>query len=274
MNRQATFKLVFNSVGGLVGFALAGYVIYSLMHSDAEPPCSGRYPPAMQFALQNIDGAPLTPIELQAHAGLGEWGVLQNATVVPAGEGATGPALEVKLAGSSEGEPGDTRPRNGVSFRWNLSRMKSANAACLSYSVWLPKGFDFGKGGVLPGLFGGVPGKEGGFTSRLQWRSDVYGELAVAPAGSRYHPIVTHGLMLSPGRWMRIEQEMVLNTPGASDGMLRLWADGQLKADAKNLELCTDETARIMGVLADVGYLRERAKAGVLRLSPFEIAWR
>jgi len=56
---------------------------------------------------------------------------------------------------------------------------------------------------------------------------------------------------------------------------VRLWADGDLKAEDKGVDLRKDKTDGIHGVLADIGYLRQTAAAAAsLRFSPFEISWR
>jgi hypothetical protein len=173
---------------------------------------------------------PLTPIELQARVGLREWGFVENATIVPAAEAPAGAALQVKLASVAAGETSDGRPRNGIEFRWSLPGVKAANAACLSYSVWLPEGFAFNDGGVLPGIVGGKPDQKSDFGSRLQWRPGGVGELTVALSGSlpRRQP---GRLYAAQGRWTSIEREIVLNTPGTANGASRLWVDGQLKAE-------------------------------------------
>lgn len=67
--------------------------------------------------------------------------------------------------------------------------MTSATEVTLSYSVYFSDGFDFVKGGKLPGLYGGASEDEakscsGGrqdnrgrcFSARLMWRKDGMGE--------------------------------------------------------------------------------------------------
>jgi hypothetical protein len=281
MNKAKIFNLIFNGVGALIGLIVVGYVAYSALHTETEPPCSERYPPPTRFALQTSDGALLSPIELQARVGLRDWGVMENATVVPAAEAPTGAALEVKLARIADGEPHPARRANGVDFRWSPHGVAPAQAACLRYSVWLPRGFAFNGGGILPGIIGASPAAAAGqaeeetrFAARLQWRSDGTGELAVAVPGSGYRPIVQRALPLPTGRWIGVEQEVVLNRPGEANGVVRLWVDGELKAEDAGVALRRDESAKITGVLADIGYLREPGKVSALRLSPFELAWR
>jgi len=281
MNKPATLNLIFNGIGALIGLTVVLYVVYTALHTQMEPPCSERYPAPMRFALQQRDGTLLSPIELQARVGLREWGVIENTAIVPVSGGPASAALEVKLASLAEAEPDSTRPQNGVYFRWTPSGLEKAHSVCLTYSVWLPEGFAFNDGGILPGIFGGLPAamadREGDQTrlgSRIAWQAHGETGLDVASSGSRYRSVKLHAFSLSPGRWMRIEQEVALNTLGKTDGLARMWVDGDLKAEDAKLALRTDANAKFSGVLADVGYLRAPSKVSTLRLSPFELAWR
>jgi hypothetical protein len=281
MKKSTALYLLFNFVGVLVGLVVVGYVVYSALHTEQEPPCSARYGAPTRFALKTGDGTLLSPIELQAHVGPNEWGVIENAKVVSADEAPDGTAIEVKLASVAVDEPVGERATNGVDFRWTPPGVQPATAACLSYSLWLPEDFAFDNGGVLPGIFGGLPaataGPDGGekrFGSRLQWRSGVEAKLGIAAAGSGYRPVSVPGFPLPQGRWTRIEQELVLNAPGAENGSVRLWIDGKLKAEDSSVALRTDQNAKISGVLADIGYFRSSSKASLLRLSAFELSWR
>jgi Polysaccharide lyase 14 len=281
MTRQTIYHLIFNAVGVLIGLTIVWYVAYSFIHTDAAPTCSARYPAPTRFSLHTASGAPMSPIELQARAGLGEWGVIDNAKIVAAPKTPTGVALEVKLATVPDAESGSERPANGISFRWSPSGVRTASAVCLNYDVWLADDFAFNDGGLLPGIIGGPsgaaasePGSKDRFSARPQWRRGGEGELAVAVAGSHYVPVSVKRFSLPKGRWMHVEQELVLNTPGAADGIARLWLDGELKAEDTRATLRKDKGAAIFGVLADIGYVRTSAKPSTLRLTPFELSWK
>jgi hypothetical protein len=285
MKQSTVLYLLFNFLGVLVGLVVVGYVLYAALHTEQEPPCSARYPAPTRFALKASDGTLLSPIELQALSGPNEWGVIDNAKVVPADvppdKAPGGAALEVKLASVAVNEPASDRATNGVDFRWTPPGVQPATAACLSYSLWLPKDFAFNSGGVLPGIFGDLPAAMAEpasdatrFGSRPQWRSGVEAKLAIAAAGAGYRPVSVPGFPLPQGRWTRVEQELVLNAPGTANGTVRLWVDGQLKAEDTGLALRTDPNAKISGVLADIGYFRNSGKTSILRLSAFELSWR
>ncbi len=65
-----------------------------------------------------------------------------------------------------------------------------------------------------------------------------------------------------------------MNDPGQPNGIVRLWIDGELIAADDRVPLRKDDKALLTGVLVAIGYERTPASAGMLRLSPIEIAWR
>jgi len=281
VSKPATYNLMFNAVGAVVLLTVVGYVAWSLLRFEREEPCGRRYPAPTRFSLTTAAGAPLSPIELQGRAGQGAWGVLDNAKVVSVPE-PPGTALEVKLAPVASEIAHSSRNLNGIDFRWLPLGMKSAGAVCLDYSVFIPEKFPFSdEGGVLPGVFGaGAPPAEGGEPSRLgarlQWGGDGKGILYIAPSGASFRGVNLGGFPLVAGRWTRIQQEIVLNAPGEANGIARLWADGELKAEDKGLDLRKDKGEGLRGVAVDVGYLVQPAvgAAPSLKFTPFEISWR
>jgi hypothetical protein len=107
-----------------------------------------------------------------------------------------------------------------------------------SYRVRFGPGFNFVRGGKLPGLVGGSRPTGGkprndGFSARLMWRA---GGAAVQYV---YYPnqTSTYGVDLQylrrfqPGVWHRVEHRVVMNTPGQANGVLQAWFDGQLVLD-------------------------------------------
>lgn len=284
MQNPKIFNLLVNVAGALVGLVVVGYIAYSAMRSDAASPCSTRFPAPTRFALKTSQGTPLTPIQLQARVGARERGVLENAAVVPDSGAPTGEALEVQLRRSGKDAKGKPPALNGVDFRWSPPGMAAATAACLTYSVWLPEGFAFSGGGLLPGIFGGqapapgpasssTPGKAG-FGTRIMWAADGLALLQIETDTTEFRSLDTPSFLLQPGRWIKIEQEVVLNAPGQSDGIVRLWGDGELVSEEGQQALRSDAKSAISGVRAEIIYLRAPDKAGMLRVSPFEMAWR
>ena len=68
-----------------------------------------------------------------------------------------------------------------------------------------------------------------------------------------------------------IEQEVVLNSKDKANGQVRLWIDGELKVETTAMNLGSAEHTTLSGVVADIGYNRDRSQSGRLTLSPFLI---
>ena len=148
-------------------------------------------------------------------------------------------------------------PVGGAGFKFALDH--GANEACLTYSVRFPPEFDFAKGGKLPGLYGGdaprgCAGAEtkNGFSARLMWRAGGAGELYL------YHPAQTAACGESIGRgtwkfpkgaWIRIAEQVVINTPGQADGVIGLWIDGRMTIEARGLVLRSTADSAVDGLL-------------------------
>jgi hypothetical protein len=278
MQSAKKLNLFINIGGSLIGVFVLGYVVYSAYHTATEPPCSARYPAPMRFALQTATGKTLTPIELQARAGLRDVGVIDNAAVVAVNDGPTPEALEVKLRSLPGGDDADAKTRNGIEFRWSPPGISGATATCLAYSVWLPDKFDFGDGGFLPGVFGGDPAMtrqqaaKDLLTVALEWSDEGKPSLTAAVDGSERLRLSGAGTPLAAARWTKVEQEVVLNDPGQLNGTLRLWVDGELIAENLHVELRKDDKVVLTGVLASIGYEGTPPPNSLLRLSPIEIA--
>lgn len=283
-------SLLFNGAGILMLGISGVYVFMSHFDETATPTCSERFPPAIEFGLERSGGGLMSNIELQARAGLREWGMLENAKVVKVKDGPASLALEVNLepkqVAFGKREPGS---RNGIGLQWSPQDFKPANSACLRYSVQVAEDFEFGMQGILPGLYGGRafdPSKasdgKNGFTARLIWRADRSVEgLAQVPAANNSAegmPIEATNFELPRGQWVNIEQELVLNTPGQQDGILRVWADGKLKIDRADIEWRTDENLKIDGVLGHIDHgsivrSMPAVRETKLKITPFVLSW-
>ena len=122
--------------------------------------------------------------------------------------------------------------KGGVGWRYPLPR---SNTVELNYTVEFSPGFDWVKGGKLPGLCGGPKSVTGGrpangkngFSARLMWRADGRGEAYV------YH-------MNQPKKYgqsfpfpatfrfptkepVNVRLRVSMNTPGRRDGKLDVW---------------------------------------------------
>lgn len=277
MNSPKHLDVLINVAGALVVLFVVGYIAFSALHTETEQPCSARYPAATRFSLQTSEGKPLSAIQLQARAGVRDIGVIDNASVVQVADGPSPDALEVKLRKLPSGADVSDKARNGIEFRWAPPGMAKATSVCLSYSVWLPEKFEFGAGGVLPGVFGGAAtdpvNKADAFSVTPQWGPDGK-PLIVAIGGGGIRRTSATGEALATSRWLKLEQEIVLNDPTAENGRARLWIDGKLAIDDTRAPLRKAPDTVLTGVLAAIGYHQPPAQPGMLRLSPFDISWR
>ncbi|VDB91484.1 unnamed protein product [Peniophora sp. CBMAI 1063] len=153
-----------------------------------------------------------------------------------------------------------------------------AEEVVVGYEVLFEDGFDFVKGGKLPGVFGGMGELAyrctGGrkeerckcFDFRLMFRKDGAGELyAYAPLtasneraflavpGTRvnndYGISVGRGLFsFAAGTWTTVAIRVKLNAVGAEDGQVELFIDGRSLFRVDGLTLREDASARIKGM--------------------------
>lgn len=165
--------------------------------------------------------------------------------------------------------PGQIGPeRGGVGWRWPVPE-GSRPAGELQYTVLFEPGFEFAKGGKLPGLCGGPKTITGGdrctgydgWSARLMWRRDGRGQAYL------YHPRMKskYGdeLDFPPefrfpgGQPVGVRIEVVMNSPGKLDGVLRVWtalpgAAEQLMVERTDLEWTKESRIGVDSLLFNV----------------------
>ena len=135
--------------------------------------------------------------------------------------------------------------------QWKLNFDESYTSVELSYDVQFEEGFDFVKGGKLPGLFGGegntgggIPTGMDGFSARMMWRGNGRVVQYVYYPDQPEHfghdmpwtdPATGEDLMFTPGTWHNVVHQLKLNTPGERNGVLRTYFDGQLALEVQGL---------------------------------------
>ena len=275
--------MLLNGAAILVAGGSLAVVVRTTLFSDDITPCKERYASATRLSLDR-NGAPATSAELQGQLANSDWGLANAAKVVSVKSGPAKYALEVDLAKVPSVANASADDRAGVGFNWAPPTFKRREAACLTYSVLPREDFSFGKGGRLPGFQGSSPGESDGapvtFSIRYAWNGagelETYPQLPQWPTG-RSLGGKRGKLALVPGRWTELEQEVVLNTPGKADGILRVWQDGQLVVQKADVVFRTSPSATLSGVMAEAagGAQTGEAKRGVqtLWLTPFEIRW-
>lgn len=281
MQMPSRLGILFNGAALLIlGASVAAAVRYTFVADDIAA-CSTRYEHGTQFSLARPGGELLTPADLQARSAGTDWGLIENTRIIDAQGGSAKQAIEIRFTpAKASTTPADGKL--GMGFSWMPRSARKPEAACLTYSVFLSKDFDFAKGGRLPGLVAGAEDHDataGTVSSRIAWRESGGLELR-AQIADWLEPRRVAGdkiYMLPRGQWVALEQEIVLNTPGTKDGALRVWADGALVLEKKGLVIREKPETRVTGVLAEATL---SAPAGTtlpkdqkILLSPPELRW-
>lgn len=186
-----------------------------------------------------------------------QWG-MQNTAVIPDPTKRFNAVLRVHYpAGSaSPSVTAQGAASGGAQFLATLGQLPKDQMR-LRYFLRFSDGFDFVKGGKLPGLYGGeapsggnIPNGYDGFSSRLMWRSNGVGEVyAYLPSSTIYGTSIGRGAWtFRPGIWHQVEQELKLNTPGRSDGWVRIWLDKTLVLEKTGLHFRSTNALKIEGV--------------------------
>ena len=236
---------------------LAAATADETLGTPTQSACSQRYP------LVAATGPAVDAEDAQAAIRQGftthrDWGTDQNARVLGAHQTGLGEAgLRVHYPANTS-SPGDT-DIGGAGFYAAPASLSGAETACLSYRVRFAPGFDFVKGGKLPGLFGGEAPSGGeeangtnGFSMRYMWRKNGQGELYeyAVDQDEDYGKSVGRGRWTFPtGRWVTLEQEIVLNDPGQANGIARVWVDGRPILEQRGIVYRTTRDVTIDGLM-------------------------
>lgn len=290
--KMPSLKVIAINAGVLLVIAAGGAVfLRTTLHKPDAVACSERYKRVIVMNTKR-DGALMTPSDIQAVSAGRDILVMENLRMA-AFDGAPAPdGMDITLkAGTSQPENERASP-GGVSFPWKPRALPDGiSAACLSYNVFLPADFEFDFAGTLPGVFG-VSAKVGAdqgerFSTHVTWgeRGAFKNFVALTTTANFRTEASDHDNRagLPRGRWFRVDQEIVLNTPGIYDGKVKLWIDGALRSHMDGTGLRLSPDVFIQGVAADVhfgGVLDDgrpaegRArKDELIRLTPFELRW-
>ena len=279
MKLPGTRVILFNVAAGLVTIAAVVAVVRSLVRTPELAPCTERYPSGTVFALEQ-GGVLLTSADLQARLSGKDIGLGDNVRIARVKDAPSPVALGVTLAKGSVAPHVHSAAKGGVSFAWDPRSVRGKTAACLAYSVLLPAGFQFHHGGLLPGIRGSEDADQlkEGFMALLAWRRN--GRLGVTTfVDQRSGPVEVEPFTFPEGRWVKLEQEVVLNEPKKDNGTLRVWVDGKLAIDRGDLAYRDRPEVTVTGVSANVHYGHEDPAHGAPKdttiwLTPFEIRWK
>ena len=155
---------------------------------------------------------------------------------------------------------GEHSPRE-TGAQWQLD-FEGHEDVTVEYRVKFGDGFDFVRGGKLPGLAGGeantggnIPDGTDGFSARMHWRTDGSSGSDLTPDMANitqymYHPDADNGddfnwddgpsgqwERFESGRWYHFKHRVKMNTPGQNgqpglnDGIVQAWLDGEMVLD-------------------------------------------
>lgn len=125
-----------------------------------------------------------------------------------------------------------------------------------SYRVRFEDGFDFVRGGKLPGLFGGkgntggnLPDGSDGWSGRMMWqdRGEATQYIYHPDQPRMYGEFFYWDHRFQPGRWHTVEHHFTMNTPGMHDGILQTWFDGEDSLRVEGLRFRDVDTFAIDG---------------------------
>ncbi len=129
--------------------------------------------------------------------------------------------------------PGQIGPeKGGAGWRYPIGKHRTAE---LHYTLRFSEGFDFVKGGKLPGLCGGPENVSGGrradgsngFSARLMWRREGRGEAYVyhknQPENYGHSFAFPDDFRFPTNEPVKVRLAVSMNSAGKRDGVLRVW---------------------------------------------------
>lgn len=182
-------------------------------------------------------------------------------TIVTGAEayGGSGSAIAVEYPANEHG------PRE-TGAQWKFDLDQEYEELYLQYRIRFENGFDFVRGGKLPGLAGGTSPTgntqadgTNGWTGRLMWRTEFNGVSGqpeqLTSTGISYAKYTDSGfaqdgrnedreywfdsngdaITIASGTWYQIKQRIKMNTPGVSNGILQIWLDDELVLDQQDV---------------------------------------
>jgi hypothetical protein len=283
MSTSRTKFILFNAAAALVGVSALVAAGRSLLTPTTAQPCSERYANSMAFQLER-DGNTMTTTDIQSRVGAHDDGLIENVDVVKPRDSRIPAALRVSLRNTQPASGGAPAGRGGMSFPWNPRAVQNQAAVCLSYNLFFHGDLDFYSGGTLPGIRGAdhTQQSQDGFSANLGWRQEGHpgASLALTANGDTQRVRVDgDNHALTRGRWLKVDQEVILNAPGQDNGVLRIWLDGSLAIERTDVVYRTKPEVTIAGVAADVFYGRDDTATLApvdtkIWVSPFEMSWK
>lgn len=174
--------------------------------------------------------------------------------------------------------PAEMHRSANTGAQWQLLFDQSYDELLVEYRVKFDEGFDFVRGGKLPGLIGGTANTGGnrpdgtdGFSARMHWRTDGSSGSPLTTDRANitqylYHPDQPNATgedfrwndsadanweIFESGRWYHLRHRVVMNTvvdgEGQHDGIVQAWLDGEMVLDLQNIRFRDVTTFAIDG---------------------------
>jgi hypothetical protein len=291
MKMPSTKAVVINIASLVIVASAAGTQINAYFNPPQLASCPVRFAKAVRLGVERA-GVLLTASDVQSVSAGADFGVMENLSVQKFKASPFASGFKVALAAGTAQPNRKQVKGGGVSFPWVPQALpEGIAAACLSYDVFIPEDFDFAGGGTLPGLFGASPSQGLAVGEKVDTRFVWSGNgkprshMMLSTKDkyvTDYTPEDGRG-NLSRGRWVRIDQEVQLNEPGAANGHIRLWVDGAFRSETKHAELRYSSDMYLQGVKVDVHFGAQphdgnggegrATKDEQIFLTPFELRW-
>ncbi len=294
MGKPMSINLKVNLIGIAAILILGVYFVYDSMNPEVIEPCSTYYPPSVSLNLEQGNGEFITASTLQGRSSSQDWGLIEKLKVEPASDAPVSGIFEFAL--KKDDVTSAHNKKGGAGFPWQPSRLNGANSVCFAYDVWLPQDFDFAAGGILPGVASEQIQQLDetdeydeeelvrNFRSHLTWtKSGTLRFIAYDPTSRTDANMLDIDTKkdLVPGRWHKLEQELVMNDVGQSNGKVRLWLDGDIIVDNAAAKLTHTKSVKFDTALYHIShgtpYGRGQVdlkKDSIIRVSPMEMSWK
>lgn len=176
----------------------------------------------------------------------------------------SGRALRVSYPATCLG-PSGTGGALACGAQWRSNLGTARDTLMLRYRIYFPEGFEWVKGGKLPGLCGSQcntggnpPTGTDGWSARIMWRTAgslvlyLYypGQSGTYGTDLVFKDSTGKPLSVQTGRWHELTTRICLNTPsptgaGLSDGRVQAWYDGHLALDSSGFRLRDRDTMHV-----------------------------
>ncbi|KAG6811772.1 hypothetical protein H0H92_005902 [Tricholoma furcatifolium] len=244
--------------------------IVSIVSLSIYPVLAAPVPRHLRRATSDSSGWPSTSDPTEAKTAFGASGAWEDSWIQTVDNAPT--LVGTYPAGSYAG----SKDPGGGGFVFEATggvNLTNAKEVTLSYSVQFPSGFNFVKGGKMPGLYGGTTPEiaktcSGGrhnndcWSGRLMWRQEGEGELyAYLPTfntgftedGTYGDSIDRGNIHFTAGQWTQLTEIVTLNDVNGSsaskNGQIQVLQDGKAVITVPNLELRSTSEGRIVGVM-------------------------